>query len=67
MELVYLLGFSSMTPLRNSRISHAPQMLLFDTIKNHGYNLEHNFGHGQSHLCEFLLSLNLLAFLFHTV
>ncbi|BBD70573.1 hypothetical protein NIES4072_69400 [Nostoc commune NIES-4072] len=25
------------------------------------------FGHGQNHLCEFLLSLNLLAFLFHTV
>lgn len=36
-------------------------------LKNHGYNLEHNFGHGQNHLCEFLLSLNLLAFLFHTV
>jgi hypothetical protein len=36
-------------------------------LKNHGYNLEHNFGHGQNHLCEFLLSLNLLAFLFHNV
>ena len=24
-------------------------------------------GHGQENLCEFLLSLNLLAFLFHTV
>lgn len=36
-------------------------------LKNHGYNLEHNFGHGQENLCEFLLSLNLLAFLFHTV
>lgn len=38
-----------------------------NVLKNHGYNLEHNFGHGQNHLCEFLLSLNLLAFLFHTV
>ncbi|MFM6875407.1 MAG: ISNCY family transposase, partial [Microcystis panniformis] len=37
-----------------------------NVLKNHGYNLEHNFGHGQNHLCEFLLSLNLLAFLFHT-
>jgi hypothetical protein len=36
-------------------------------LKNHGYHLEHNFGHGQNHLCEFLLSLNLLAFLFHTI
>ena len=38
-----------------------------NVLKNHGYNLEYNFGHGQNHLCEFLLSLNLLAFLFHTV
>ncbi len=36
-------------------------------LKNHGYNLDHNFGHGQDNLCELLLSLNLLAFLFHTV
>jgi len=38
-----------------------------NVLKNHGYNLEHNFGHGQNHLSEFLLSLNLIAFLFHTV
>jgi len=38
-----------------------------NVLKNHGYNLEHNFGHGENHLCEFLLSLNLLSFLFHTV
>ncbi|MEM7725278.1 MAG: ISNCY family transposase [Cyanobacteria bacterium P01_A01_bin.45] len=38
-----------------------------NTLKNHGYNLEHNFGHGQDNLYEFLLSLNLLAFLFHNV
>lgn len=38
-----------------------------NVLKNHGDNLEHNFGHGQNKLCEFLLSLNLLAFLFHTV
>ena len=36
-------------------------------LKNHGYNLEHNFGHGQNNLCEMLLTLNLLAFLFHSV
>ncbi len=29
--------------------------------------MEHNFGHGQNNLCEMLLSLNLLAFLFHSV
>ena len=38
-----------------------------NTLKNKGYNLEHNFGHGQENLSEILLSLNLLAFLFHNV
>jgi hypothetical protein len=37
-----------------------------NTLKK-GYNLEHNFGHGQKHLSSMLLSLNLLAFLFHSV
>jgi hypothetical protein len=36
-------------------------------LKNRGYYLEHNFGHGQQHLSATLLTLNLLAFLFHTV
>jgi hypothetical protein len=36
-------------------------------LKTKGYHLEHNFGHGSQHLASFLLSLNLLAFLFHTV
>ena len=37
-----------------------------NTLKNHGYNLEHNFGHGKEHLANFLTTLNLLAFLLHT-
>jgi len=36
-------------------------------LKTKGYHLEHNFGHGQKFLSSLLLSLNLLAFLFHTV
>lgn len=36
-------------------------------LKNRGYHLEHNFGHGKKHLSQLLLTLNLLAFLFHTV
>ena len=36
-------------------------------LKTKGYHLEHNFGHGQHHLSTTLLTLNLLAFLFHTV
>jgi hypothetical protein len=37
----------------------------FNTLKNHGYHLEHNFGHGKKHLSEAFLVLNLLAFMFH--
>jgi hypothetical protein len=38
-----------------------------NVLKTKGYHLEHNFGHGTLYLAAFLLSLNLLAFLFHTV
>lgn len=38
-----------------------------NVLKTKGYHLEHNFGHGQNHLSATLLTLNLLAFLFHTV
>jgi hypothetical protein len=38
-----------------------------NVLKNRGYHLEHNFGHGQHHLSTVLLTLNLLAFLYHTV
>jgi hypothetical protein len=37
-----------------------------NVLKNHGYHLEHNFGHGQQHLATVLFTLNLLAFLTHT-
>ena len=39
----------------------------FNTLKTNGYNLEHNFGHGQQHLSSVLATLNLLAFACHTV
>jgi hypothetical protein len=39
----------------------------FNVLKTKGYNLEHNFGHGQQHLSAVLAILNLLAFAFHTV
>jgi len=38
-----------------------------NTLKNHGYHLDHNFGHGKQNLSSLLLTLNLLAYLFHTV
>jgi hypothetical protein len=38
-----------------------------NVLKNRGYNLEHNFGHGKQHASEIFLLLNFLAFLFHTI
>lgn len=37
-----------------------------NVLKNRGYHLEHNFGHGKKHLSSLLLTLNLLAFGLHT-
>jgi hypothetical protein len=38
-----------------------------NVLKTKGYHVEHNFGHGKQYLSATMLSLNLLAFLFHTV
>ena len=38
-----------------------------NVLKTKGYHLEHNFGHGEQFLANFLVTLNLLAFLFHTL
>jgi len=39
----------------------------FNVLKNHGYELEHNFGHGENFLAMTLAALNMLAFAWHTV
>ncbi len=39
----------------------------FNTLKNHGYHLEHNFGHGKHNLAEAFFVLNLLAFFAHQI
>ena len=39
----------------------------FNVLKNNGYHLEHNFGHGKRHLAQMFAAMNLLAFAFHTV
>jgi len=38
-----------------------------NVLKNHGYNLEHNFGHGKTHASELYCLLNLLAFQMHSI
>lgn len=39
----------------------------FNTLKNQGYHLEHNFGHGRQNLSYNLFLLNLLAFFVHQI
>ena len=39
----------------------------FNTLKNHGYEIEHNYGHGDENLCYNFYLFTLLAFLFHQI
>ncbi len=38
-----------------------------NTLKNQGYNLTHNYGHGEKFLSSLLVSLMFIAWLFHTI
>ena len=39
----------------------------FNTLKNHGYNIEHNYGHGSNNLCYNMYNFTLLAFALHQI
>jgi hypothetical protein len=39
----------------------------FNVMKNNGYELEHNFGHGKKFLASTLAAMNILAFAWHNV
>ena len=39
----------------------------FNTLKNQGYNFEHNYGHGYKNLCSVMTMLMMLAFLIDKV
>lgn len=61
------LSSQTVAPLANvARTRWKIENEAINVLKNHGYHLEHNFGHGQQHLATVLFSLNLLAFLTHT-
>ena len=38
----------------------------FNILKNNGYHLEHNFGHGKQNLAMLFAAMNMLAFAIHT-
>ena len=53
-----------LTPLmRAGRARWRIENETFNTLKNHGYHFEHNFGHGYHHLSTVLAYLMMLAFL----
>ena len=39
----------------------------FNSLKNHGYNVEHNYGHGSNNLCYSFYNFTLLAFTMHQI
>ena len=39
----------------------------FNTLKNQGYHIDHNYGHGSNHLCFNFYLLTLVAFYFHQI
>ena len=75
-EQLYTNSFATNYPLskgnvaevvRSGRARWKTENENYNTLKNRGYHLEHNFGHGKQYLSAILASLNLLAFLLHTV
>lgn len=40
---------------------------VFNTLKNQGYHIEHNYGHGEKNLSSIFFLLNLLAFFVHQI
>lgn len=55
------------TLVRAGRCRWKSENELFNVMKNHGYYLERNYGHGQKNLAFNFYLLTLLAFLFHQI
>src|SRR4030095_3972046 len=51
------------TLMRGGRARWKIENETFNTLKNQGYNFEHNYGHGQQHLSVVFATVMMLAFL----
>jgi hypothetical protein len=49
--------------MRIGRVKWKIENETFNTLKNQGYNFEHNYGHGEQNLCTIMGMLMMLAFL----
>ena len=56
-----------MAIMRGGRARWKIENETFNTLKNLGYNFEHNYGHGQKHLATVFCMLMMLAFLIDQV
>lgn len=62
------LSHSNVVPIvRDGRARWKSENETNNVLKTKGYHLEHNFGHGKQFLANFMITLNLLAFLSHTI
>ena len=52
-----------MSLMRGARARWKVENETFNTLKNHGYHFEHNFGHGYQYLSTVMVHLMMLAFL----
>ena len=55
------------TLVRGARCRWKIENECFNTLKNQGYSIEHNYGHGEKNLCFNFFLLTLLAFFFHQI
>ena len=53
--------------VRIARARWAIENEVFNTVKNHGYHIEHNYGHGVRSLSFNFFLLNMLAFFLHQI
>lgn len=73
-EITYKNAFATRIPLSPSNVAEVAgagrarwkvENENYNVLKNRGYHLEHNFGHGKKNLSNVLFTLNLLSFLSH--
>jgi len=55
------------TLVRGARCRWKIENECFNTLKNQGYSIEHNYGHGEQNLCFNFFLFTLLAFFFHQI
>jgi len=53
--------------VRGGRCSWKIENETFNTLKNQGYHIEHNYGHGEKYLSMNFFLLDLLAFFMHQI